>query len=257
MAEQKSSYLKSRRDLIPWDSVVTPHVGLLLERGVKVIELKPGSVLTGQPWNESEKPNTTLIEQACKFNISSGYTEFLNQWRQDLTELKIESREATVQGRMVVGLGNESVLETNISLHRTYGVPFIPGSALKGLTSSYAHQRLANWQEGSDAHRIMLGDMSNAGYVTFYDALPQTWELHQDVITVHHADYYSGKPVPPADWDDPNPISFISASGTFLLALSGPDEWVARAFEILGKALLEMGVGAKTSSGYGRLTIKP
>lgn len=40
--------------------------------------------------------------------------------------------------RIVVGLGAESVLETNIRLHRIYGFPIIPGSALKGLARSYA-----------------------------------------------------------------------------------------------------------------------
>jgi CRISPR type III-B/RAMP module RAMP protein Cmr6 len=36
--------------------------------------------------------------------------------------------------RMVVGLGGASVLETAMTLHRIYGFPIVPGSALKGLT---------------------------------------------------------------------------------------------------------------------------
>lgn len=45
--------------------------------------------------------------------------------------------------RLVVGLGSESTLETAITLHRNYGVPFIPGSALKGLARAYAFYSLA------------------------------------------------------------------------------------------------------------------
>jgi len=45
--------------------------------------------------------------------------------------------------RLVVGLGSESVLETAITLHRIYGFPVIPGSALKGLTRSWALLELA------------------------------------------------------------------------------------------------------------------
>lgn len=45
--------------------------------------------------------------------------------------------------RVIVGLGAESVLETSIRLHRIYGFPIIPGSALKGLARSYALWKLA------------------------------------------------------------------------------------------------------------------
>ncbi|KAF0250465.1 MAG: hypothetical protein FD167_137 [bacterium] len=42
-----------------------------------------------------------------------------------------------------------------------------------------------------------------------------------------------------------------------LLALSGPPDWVDTAFKILDLALKEMGVGAKTSSGYGLMEAQP
>lgn len=40
--------------------------------------------------------------------------------------------------RLVVGLGDESVYETSIRLLRNYGIPYIPGSALKGVTKHWA-----------------------------------------------------------------------------------------------------------------------
>jgi CRISPR-associated protein Cmr6 len=43
--------------------------------------------------------------------------------------------------RLAVGLGAPSVLETGIALHRVYGIPYLPGSAIKGLTR---HYRLAS-----------------------------------------------------------------------------------------------------------------
>lgn len=46
--------------------------------------------------------------------------------------------------RVVVGLGAESVLETSIRLHRVYGFPILPGSALKGLARSYALWQVAD-----------------------------------------------------------------------------------------------------------------
>src|SRR5579872_4123075 len=52
----------------------------------------------------------------------------------------------TTDWRMVVGLGGESVLETDLTLHHLYGIPFIPGSALKGLTRSYVTSEVEGYQ---------------------------------------------------------------------------------------------------------------
>lgn len=43
----------------------------------------------------------------------------------------------TVDWRMVIGLGGEHVLETSMTLHHVYGVPYIPGSAVKGMVRHY------------------------------------------------------------------------------------------------------------------------
>jgi CRISPR-associated protein Cmr6 len=158
------------------------------------------------------------------------------------------------------------VLETSICLHRTYGIPYIPGSALKGLAASYAHQYLGeDWQKGGKLHTIVFGDTNDAGYITFFDALyePGTGYkgkvLYPDVITVHHQKYYQGaNNAPPSDSDDPNPIPFLSATGTYWLVLAAPDfqqstRWVDITFQILADALNKLGIGAKTSSGYGRM----
>ncbi|HED37354.1 MAG TPA: type III-B CRISPR module RAMP protein Cmr6 [Ignavibacteria bacterium] len=39
--------------------------------------------------------------------------------------------------RLIVGLGNESVYETSMTLHHIYGFPYVPGSAVKGVARSY------------------------------------------------------------------------------------------------------------------------
>jgi CRISPR-associated protein Cmr6 len=44
----------------------------------------------------------------------------------------------TTKSRLIIGLGDESVYEASIRLHRNYGVPYIPGSALKGVTKHWA-----------------------------------------------------------------------------------------------------------------------
>jgi CRISPR-associated protein Cmr6 len=194
------------------------------------------------------------------------YEPFYRRWETALQEAGAQMHKATVKGRLAIGLGGESVLETSISLHHTYGVPYIPGSALKGLAAHYAKNRLEKWDAGTDAYQIVFGDTKSAGYVTFYDALYfpgsanygeyKDTPLALDVMTVHHPDYYGGKKESaPADWDSPTPISFLSATGSYLIALGGPQEWVEAAFKILAGALRDEGVGAKTSSGYGRMEV--
>jgi len=47
-------------------------------------------------------------------------------------------RRGTVVWRLAVGLGTEHPLENGCTLHRVYGVPYLPGSSIKGLTRNCA-----------------------------------------------------------------------------------------------------------------------
>ena len=125
--------------------------------------------------------------------------------------------------------------------------------------------RSGRWREVAPAYKVVFGETDDAGYVTFHDALyaPASGHkgqpLHADIMTVHHKEYYGSGNNPPADWDEPNPVPFPSATGKYLIALSAPkgcEEWRQAAFDILKLALAEEGVGAKTSSGYGRMKLE-
>jgi len=191
-------------------------------------------------------------------------------------------RIASTLGRMVINLGAESVIETSIALHHTYGTPYIPGSSLKGLAASYLRQKqriLAKkqreqgeasqeYKELAAAYKILFGDQDEAGYIIFFDAhyrpgsaiyQGQEQPLHSDIMTVHHPKYYQGEHAPD-DKQSPIPIPFLSATGHYLVALAAPDlqhnkAWIDFTFDLLAQALLEQGIGAKTSSGYGRMKL--
>jgi CRISPR-associated protein Cmr6 len=216
-----------------------------------------------------------LVREVSSISEPDIYEPFYNQWKKVLEdEHKAKTREAHTKGRMIVGLGGESVLETSIALHRTYGTPYIPGSSLKGLAASYVCNYLGEeWQKGNESNifNILFGDTKGAGYITFFDALyipgtgggMQKKALYSDVITVHHQQYYQrGANISaPADWDSPIPVPFLSATGGYLIALTAPDlehsdRWLDKTFKILEYALRDIGIGAKTSSGYGRMTFK-
>lgn len=248
--------MSSRRDSlkdIPFEKSV--HAGLWLDKYIKD--------------QVADKVKSDLVKDVSTTSLPVLYDTFYKRWEKTLTEFGASPREATVLGRMIIGLGDESVLETSVTLHHTYGVPYIPGSALKGLAASYVHQKLGEeWMKESKAYKTIFGETDEAGYITFFDAyyIPgsgyQGKALYPDVITVHHQKYYqeNGKAAP-ADWDSPIPVPFLSATGKYLIALAAPElqqptEWINTTFTILGEALKTLGIGAKTSSGYGRMVMK-
>jgi len=247
--------MSRRQDLASLLPDSSTHAGLWLEKGI--LDLDSGGTAKQELFD-------ALLPVA---RVPADYRRFFQRWRAAVERLEPRTRigELTVLSRMVVGLGGESILDTSITLHRTYGVPYIPGSALKGLTAAAAHKNLedSSWRKTQEdetmgeSHRLLFGDLTSSGSVTFHDALwipeGERLPLQPDVMTVHHPKYYQGAGVPPADWDNPIPVAFLSSHGRFLLAATGPQEWVDAAWEILRGALEEEGAGAKTAAGYGRM----
>lgn len=234
-----------------------PNAGLWLDKYVSEQDKK------------KKETRRDFVREVSEIPMPEPYQAVYARWLHMLSALKnagytIRSGPASVKGRMVLGSGSESVLETAVTLQRTYGVPYIPGSALKGLAASFARQYCgSNWNENSYNYKTLFGDTGESGCVVFFDALyvaepgSSPNPLKRDVLTPHHRDYYMGSE-PPADWDDPNPVHFLSATGSYLVAIgasSGGEEWLNAVWEILKVAVTEIGVGAKTSSGYGRLTL--
>jgi CRISPR-associated protein Cmr6 len=167
-------------------------------------------------------------------------------------------RQLMAPGRLIVGLGAESAHQTTVTLNRQYGTPILPGSALKGLARHYV----------SAAHRaslqqleVLFGTSDNAAHIAYFDAwyvpgsAQQDRPLGLDVVTTHHPAYYAGRGDSwPGDFDDPTPVPMLTARGGYLVAVRGPDlEWADFALRIVERALDEWGIGARTSSGYGRL----
>ena len=191
--------------------------------------------------DDGDDAKKDLVKQVTGIAAPKSYEAYFKRWKATLVGLcRAENcREAATLGRLAVNLGAEGVLETSVALQHTYGVPYIPGSALKGLAAHYVMHYLKEeprWDKKADGFLTLFGDTTSAGYVTFYDALfvPGSGKLVPDVITVHHPDYYQGGDKPPADWDSPTPIPFITATGRFLVALSSDyPEWVKAGFEIL------------------------
>lgn len=239
-----------RNHLTTYRPTPSTHAGLWLDRFLRQFK---------DP--DARNEHLVALNDLC---VPDGYRAHVERWRRDLAACgDVRLANATVLGRMIVGLGAESIAEVAICLHRSYGVPVIPGSALKGLAAQHAAHAYGDpaWQRGGASHQALFGAVEEAGCVIFHDALwlpgPQTrLPLDRDVMTVHHANYYGGAPPEaPADHDAPNPVAFVTASGTYLLAVQGPPAWTDAALVILQRALRHDGIGAKTAAGYGRLDL--
>lgn len=213
-----------------------------------------------------------LLDKITKTSSSEVYRKAYERWKGLLeNQPNTAFAEMKVAGRLIVGLGGENVLEAGLTLHRIYGAPIVPGSALKGLSRHYAQQvlgllqgygELCGGDHQGEYHKVLFGNTESAGCVDYLDAwyvpdsAPEDRPFVRDVITTHHPKYYQERSRWPWDFDDPNPVPFISVRGSFLVAVSGPSrEWAEFALRLLQQALEDYGVGGKTSSGYGRFAV--
>lgn len=190
------------------------------------------------------------------------------------------------------GLGNEHPLENGFAFLSPYGLPYLPGSGIKGVLRRAAEE-LASGEWG-DRHGWTAEYIANLfgpgendptrdsaprqGALRFWDVYPQPAASIKDdrlllgveIMTPHLGDYYQGKATPNTSLS-PNPIPFLSVlpgsrfcfhvechPGLVAPELSEASDnprWqslLAAAFEHAGEWL---GFGAKTAVGYGRMVI--
>ncbi len=203
-------------------------------------------------WEFESKDKGEFLKKALEIKYDKKtFKKFLKRWQLLLKETTATQITGKVLWRLVVGLGSGSVLETSMTLHHTLGVPYIPGSALKGVVSSYYVEK--NGREDEDYNEL-FGNQTQKGKVTFLDAYPKQFPtLELDIMNPHYPEYYSeGKA--PADWMKPTPIKFLTVKKDteFIFAFKTEDESLKKQITtLLKEALQDFGIGAKTSVGYG------
>ena len=162
-----------------------------------------------------------------------------------------------VDWRMVIGLGGEHVQETSMTLDHVYGIPYIPGSAFKGVVRSWVIQENFNNDEElamKDADFLkVFGSPKSAGKVQFLPAYPiDNVLLSLDIMNPHFPEYYTGSKLP-TDTQDPKPINFLTVVETlFRFIFLSKDQSLKILVEgWVDSALRGKGLGAKTAVGYG------
>ena len=165
---------------------------------------------------------------------------------------------ARTSAPLTVGTGREHPAGRGFLWHPVMGVPWLPGSTVRGLVRTWARLRHRRGPENRRAARL-FGGPARPGGVLFLDALPlRPVGVRFDVRTSHHPGYHREGEMP-GDWMDPEPTPFLSVDrgARFLFSVlprgSDGDRLCLTAIDWLVEALDWVGAGAMTSAGYGRM----
>ncbi len=180
----------------------------------------------------------------------------------------------------VTGTGVEHPLENGFAFLNPYGLPYFPGSGVKGVLRRTAELLIEGefngdtqgWSQESIDELFGLepkdGDQAARGALGFWDVLiePKDCKLDIDIFTPHFGAYYAGETTP-HESGQPVPIPFlvVPPGATFIFsvqcvpALIG-DELIRKNWKALVESLFQeafdwLGFGAKTAVGYGQMTI--
>ena len=172
--------------------------------------------------------------------------------------------------RMVAGLGGNHVQETNMMLDHIYGIPYLPGSAFKGVMRSWVIQEHFNNDENLAMREIRNGDPAQlqqkkkdffavfgsqeaAGKIQFLDALPARGvHFDIDIMNPHFSEYYTGSKFP-TDYQRLIQIYFLTLKNTYFrfLIVAKAAEPLQLAKDWFTEAIANRGFGAKSAVGYG------
>lgn len=216
--------------------------------------------------DKEQKRKRLLLDRAIKIKVSDIYETAYKDWKAFVRDRGWASTEVKLVHRLFIGLGEASVLETHVALHRVYGVPYLPGSSLKGLTKHYAE---ALKDEGKDflnreQRKWLFGALDAAGNLDFQDGwwVPEGTPLCPEVDTPHHMLYHANRgaslgtdtqhPLASLDREDPNPVPHLAVQGRFCLSIAGEPMEALLALEILKRGLASWGLGGRVNVDYGR-----
>ncbi|HRI93051.1 MAG TPA: type III-B CRISPR module RAMP protein Cmr6, partial [Accumulibacter sp.] len=230
------------------------HCGLLLSKGLV-------SFPEGEQAGETKAGH---IRAVAELAVPDFYRAAFKRWQQaTVDDKRFLSFSARLAGRLYIGVVRANALETGVTISHTYGMPMIPGSAVKGLCRASA----GKWLENTEARRWLFGnepgegaESSEIGGLVFHDAW---WVPEKDlkpfaaeVVTVHHSAYYGSEGREDAtDFDSPVPAAQIAVRGSFHFVVEGLPMWTQLARRLLKEGLQQDGIGAKRSSGYGHFAV--
>ncbi|MER2527618.1 MAG: type III-B CRISPR module RAMP protein Cmr6 [Candidatus Competibacter denitrificans] len=187
--------------------------------------------------------------------------------------------EAISSAPFMTGTGMEHPLENGFAFLNPYGLPYLPGSGVKGVLRRAAENLVSGeygdargWTQEAISSlfgkETASGDAEtarNRGAVQFWDVIPKLASntLCVEIMTPHYGDYYQGASTP-HDSGQPNPIPFLAIPprSAFTFYIQCNPTLVPKTLHDCWQLLLEiafqhafdwLGFGAKTAVGYGAM----
>lgn len=250
------------------------HPGLMIQRGLEYFEGDADRQnCEDNQGNRKKTLKQQHIEGICALPVNDIYRNAYQRWlAATADEMRFRSLIVAIDGRLLIGLNGGGALETGCAISHSYGVPFLPGSSIKGIVQHHVrgtvfgkeHRDVCDDLFGagpSEADADQATDQGLAGLVSFHDAWwvpgsapkPQVDRpFAQEVVTTHHPGYYQHEGrFAASDFDSPIPNAQVGVHGSFLITLEGDPAWTELTEQMLIATLAERGIGAKTRAGYG------
>lgn len=202
--------------------------------------------------------------------------------------LNSEIFDAVATAPFATGLGMEHPLENGFAFLNPYGLPYLPGSGVKGVLRAAARElQSGDWggKAGWSPESItaLFGgepgkEPFTRGALSFWDVIPALAgnKMRVDVMTPHQTHYYQidkkKNPAPPHfqsphDSGQPNPIPFLTVApgAQFRFVVTCESKylsdgalkeggWKILLLAAFNHAFEWLGFGAKTAVGYGAMT---
>jgi len=178
------------------------------------------------------------------------------------TRLRGRVLQGRVRWRLTAGHGASHPLEFGFTWHRTLGVPYVPGSSVKGMVRAMASPEVP-WGDCFSSERVseLFGSQTSIGSLLLLDAIPvQVPKMELDVMTPHHGRYYTDEGEIPGDYHQPTPLPFLTVAHAevfeFIILARNPmaqgaGSALSEGISLLSEGLQLLGLGAKTAVGYG------
>jgi CRISPR-associated protein Cmr6 len=244
-----------------------------------------------EDWTINSNEKTQALGSCCKLNSDDRERlDALQARQQGIALLQNEDCLARFMAvstaPFMTGMGHEHPTENGFSFLSPYGLPYLPGSSIKGVVRAAARELCeGEWgdtlwgDQAQDAMAVLFGqggeDDARRGALTFLDCiplLPRRNPLVVEIMTPHQGHYYqadfnkSAQSLSPHESENPVPIAYLAVPPTsefsFLVTcdrtlltegLLADDLWRRLLQEAFAHAFKWLGFGAKTSLGYGAM----
>lgn len=274
---------KAVRDVLGDDYSCCDSPSLRLEKFVRVPEKKADRQQKEIEDALKKSEIQAVIDRVNSLDKAETFASCLPLLPSGAKEIK-----APLGGRLLVDPSGSLIEHAGMKLHPHFGMPFIPGSSVKGVAR---HAAWCEWRDADESDKPAIakqiadvfgyptneeqldealkaaGTSVKAGSVAFLSAYPTGHAtLVLDIVNVHHREYYlrtkdeEGKSLlHPVAFDDEQPVpNFFPAvekGAEFRFAIvptaRATEGDMAFAEKALVAAITFHGVGAKTAAGYG------